>query len=76
MYGEFLSWDLAEAGSQLPLKPGQSVAVAVGVRVKLDFSGQESLLQELNDGEPGGGVTWKRTQHAHTHTQGRSPARA
>ncbi|XP_059899659.1 LOW QUALITY PROTEIN: trafficking protein particle complex subunit 9 [Gadus macrocephalus] len=49
MYGEFLSWDLAEAGSQLPLKPGQSVAVAVGVRVKLDFSGQESLLQELND---------------------------
>ena len=76
MYGEFLSWDLAEAGSQLPLKPGQSVAVAVGVRVKLDFSGQESLLQELNDGEPGAGsrgnVPSTRTRthrdaHRHAH---------
>ncbi|KAJ3609209.1 hypothetical protein NHX12_023733, partial [Muraenolepis orangiensis] len=49
MYGEFLSWELSEAVSQLPLKPGQAVSVVVGVRVKLDFSGQENMLQELND---------------------------
>ncbi|KAG7266389.1 hypothetical protein CRUP_026049 [Coryphaenoides rupestris] len=33
MYGEFLSWELAEAESQLPLKPGQAVSVVVGVRL-------------------------------------------
>uniref|UniRef100_A0A8C4GZH5 Trafficking protein particle complex subunit 9 n=1 Tax=Dicentrarchus labrax TaxID=13489 RepID=A0A8C4GZH5_DICLA len=38
-----------EALSHLPLKPGQSVTLTVGIKVKLDFSGQENLLQDLND---------------------------
>ncbi|XP_035285686.1 trafficking protein particle complex subunit 9 isoform X1 [Anguilla anguilla] len=49
LYGEFLSWDLNEALSHFPLKPGQVVTLTVGIKVKLDFSGQESLLQDLND---------------------------
>ena len=51
VFGEFLSWELEGALSQLPLKPGQSVTVTVHIKVKLDFSGQEHLLQDLNDGE-------------------------
>lgn len=51
VFGEFLSWDLEEAVRQLPLKPGQSITLSVRIRVKLDFSGQENLLQDLNDGE-------------------------
>lgn len=51
VFGEFLSWELEEASSHLPLKPGQAVTLAVSIKVKLDFSGQESLLQDLNDGE-------------------------
>lgn len=51
MFGEFLSWDLEEAVRHLPLKPGQAVTLSVSIRVKLDFSGQENLLQDLNDGE-------------------------
>ncbi|XP_024113727.1 trafficking protein particle complex subunit 9 isoform X2 [Oryzias melastigma] len=49
VFGEFLSWDLEEAVCQLPLKPGQSITLSVRIRVKLDFSGQENLLQDLND---------------------------
>ncbi|XP_031441795.1 trafficking protein particle complex subunit 9 isoform X2 [Clupea harengus] len=49
LLGKFLSWDLQEALSHLPLKPGQSLAIPVCIQVKLDFSGQESLLQDLND---------------------------
>uniref|UniRef100_A0A671UP94 Trafficking protein particle complex subunit 9 n=1 Tax=Sparus aurata TaxID=8175 RepID=A0A671UP94_SPAAU len=49
VFGEFLSWELEEASSHLPLKPGQAVTLAVSIKVKLDFSGQESLLQDLND---------------------------
>ncbi|KAM4630730.1 trafficking protein particle complex subunit 9 isoform 2-T2 [Polymixia lowei] len=49
VFGEFLSWELEEALSHLPLKPGQSVAITVNIQVKLDFSGQENLLQDLND---------------------------
>ncbi|XP_061111345.1 trafficking protein particle complex subunit 9 isoform X2 [Conger conger] len=49
LYGEFLSWDLDEALSHFPLKPGQVVTLTVSIRVKLDFSGQENLLQDLND---------------------------
>ncbi|MFT7811637.1 trafficking protein particle complex subunit 9 isoform X1 [Arapaima gigas] len=49
IFGEFLSWDLQSSLSQLPLKPGQIVTVAVDIKVKLDFSGQENLLQDLND---------------------------
>lgn len=51
IFGEFLSWELEEALSHLPLKPGQAVTLTVSIKVKLDFSGQESLLQDLNDGE-------------------------
>ncbi|XP_051926275.1 trafficking protein particle complex subunit 9 isoform X3 [Hippocampus zosterae] len=49
VFGDFLSWDLAEIASHIPLKPGQAVTLAVNVNVKLDFSGQENLLQDLND---------------------------
>ena len=51
VFGEFLSWELEGALSQLPLKPGQSVTLTVNIKAKLDFSGQEHLLQDLNDGE-------------------------
>ncbi|XP_010788638.1 trafficking protein particle complex subunit 9-like, partial [Notothenia coriiceps] len=51
VFGEFLSWDLDEALSHLPLKCGQALTLTVRIKVKLDFSGQESLLQDLNDGE-------------------------
>ncbi|XP_066524848.1 trafficking protein particle complex subunit 9 [Hoplias malabaricus] len=49
LFGEFLTWDLQEALSHLPLKPGQAVTVPINIRAKLDFSGQENLLQDLND---------------------------
>uniref|UniRef100_A0A3Q1IBA6 Trafficking protein particle complex 9 n=1 Tax=Anabas testudineus TaxID=64144 RepID=A0A3Q1IBA6_ANATE len=49
VFGEFLSWELEEALSHLPLKPGQAVTLTVNIKVKLDFSGQENLLQDLND---------------------------
>lgn len=51
VFGEFLSWNREEALSHLPLKPGQAVTLTVTIKVKLDFSGQENLLQDLNDGE-------------------------
>ncbi|XP_029298705.1 trafficking protein particle complex subunit 9 isoform X2 [Cottoperca gobio] len=50
VFGEFLSWDLEEASSHLPLKSGQAVTLTVSIKVKLDFSGQESLLQDDGDG--------------------------
>uniref|UniRef100_A0A4W6CI40 Trafficking protein particle complex subunit 9 n=1 Tax=Lates calcarifer TaxID=8187 RepID=A0A4W6CI40_LATCA len=46
---EFLSWELDEPLSHLPLKHGQAVTLTVNIKVKLDFSGQENLLQDLND---------------------------
>ncbi|KAM4540062.1 trafficking protein particle complex subunit 9 isoform 1-T1 [Odontesthes bonariensis] len=49
VFGEFLSWELEEALRHLPLKPGQAVTLTVSFKVKLDFSGQENLLQDLND---------------------------
>uniref|UniRef100_A0AAR2L028 Trafficking protein particle complex 9 n=1 Tax=Pygocentrus nattereri TaxID=42514 RepID=A0AAR2L028_PYGNA len=49
LFGDFLSWDLQDALSRLPLKPGQAVTVPVDIHAKLDFSGQENLLQDLND---------------------------
>ncbi|KAK3558157.1 hypothetical protein QTP86_011880 [Hemibagrus guttatus] len=49
LFGEFVSWDMEDALSRLPLKPGQALTVTVNIRVKLDFSGQENLLQDLND---------------------------
>ncbi|GAA6079326.1 trafficking protein particle complex subunit 9 isoform X1, partial [Tachysurus ichikawai] len=51
LFGEFVSWDMEDALSHLPLKPGQALTVSVNIRVKLDFSGQENLLQDLNDGQ-------------------------
>ncbi|XP_034455272.1 trafficking protein particle complex subunit 9 isoform X2 [Hippoglossus hippoglossus] len=49
MFGEFLSWELDEALSHLPVKPGKAVTLTVNIQVKVDFSGQEHLLQDLND---------------------------
>ncbi|KAL0166837.1 hypothetical protein M9458_038681, partial [Cirrhinus mrigala] len=49
LFGEFLSWDLQDALSHLPLKSGQSVSIPVNISAKLDFSGQENLLHDLND---------------------------
>ncbi|XP_075067777.1 trafficking protein particle complex subunit 9 isoform X3 [Mixophyes fleayi] len=49
LYGDFLSWDLDKALSQLPLKPGKTATFTVYIKVKLDFSSQENLLQDLND---------------------------
>nr|XP_033789554.1 trafficking protein particle complex subunit 9 isoform X3 [Geotrypetes seraphini]XP_033789555.1 trafficking protein particle complex subunit 9 isoform X3 [Geotrypetes seraphini]XP_033789556.1 trafficking protein particle complex subunit 9 isoform X3 [Geotrypetes seraphini]XP_033789557.1 trafficking protein particle complex subunit 9 isoform X3 [Geotrypetes seraphini] len=49
LYGDFLSWDLEETLSQLPLKPGMIATFTVNIKVKLDFSCQENLLQDLND---------------------------
>uniref|UniRef100_A0A8C1MP78 Trafficking protein particle complex 9 n=1 Tax=Cyprinus carpio TaxID=7962 RepID=A0A8C1MP78_CYPCA len=49
LFGEFLTWDLQDALSHLPLKSGQSVSIPVNISAKLDFSGQESLLNDLND---------------------------
>lgn len=51
VFGEFLSWELEDALSHLPLKPGHAVTLTVSIKVKLDFSGQENMLQDLNDGE-------------------------
>uniref|UniRef100_A0A8C1IAP6 Trafficking protein particle complex 9 n=1 Tax=Cyprinus carpio TaxID=7962 RepID=A0A8C1IAP6_CYPCA len=51
LFGEFLTWDLQDALSHLPLKSGQSVSIPVNISAKLDFSGQENLLHDLNDGK-------------------------
>ncbi|XP_075437898.1 trafficking protein particle complex subunit 9 isoform X2 [Ascaphus truei] len=49
LYGDFLSWDLEQTLSQFPLKPGKTAVFTVYIKVKLDFSCQENLLQDLND---------------------------
>ncbi|XP_036779007.2 trafficking protein particle complex subunit 9 isoform X7 [Manis pentadactyla] len=49
LYGDFLSWKLEETLAQFPLQPGQVATFTVSIRVKLDFSCQESLLQDLSD---------------------------
>uniref|UniRef100_A0A8C6ZYW8 Trafficking protein particle complex subunit 9 n=1 Tax=Nothoprocta perdicaria TaxID=30464 RepID=A0A8C6ZYW8_NOTPE len=49
LYGDFLSWNLEETLSQFPLKPGKIATFTVNIKVKLDFSCQENLLQDLND---------------------------
>ncbi|OXB57498.1 hypothetical protein ASZ78_013363 [Callipepla squamata] len=49
LYGEFLSWKLEDVLSQFPLKPGKIATFVVNIKVKLDFSCQENLLQDLSD---------------------------
>ncbi|XP_054547930.1 trafficking protein particle complex subunit 9 isoform X1 [Talpa occidentalis] len=49
LYGDFLSWKLEEALAQFPLQPGKVATFTVNIKVKLDFSCQESLLQDLSD---------------------------
>uniref|UniRef100_A0A8B9I676 Trafficking protein particle complex subunit 9 n=1 Tax=Anser brachyrhynchus TaxID=132585 RepID=A0A8B9I676_9AVES len=49
LYGDFLSWKLEDTLSQFPLKPGKVATFTVNIKVKLDFSCQENLLQDLND---------------------------
>ncbi|XP_074942003.1 trafficking protein particle complex subunit 9 isoform X4 [Phalacrocorax aristotelis] len=49
LYGDFLSWKLEETLSQFPLKPGKIATFTVNIKVKLDFSCQENLLQDLSD---------------------------
>ncbi|XP_067414413.1 trafficking protein particle complex subunit 9 isoform X2 [Emydura macquarii macquarii] len=49
LYGEFLSWKLEDTLSQFPLKPGKIATFTVNIKVKLDFSCQENLLQDLSD---------------------------
>uniref|UniRef100_A0A4W3K0H1 Trafficking protein particle complex subunit 9 n=1 Tax=Callorhinchus milii TaxID=7868 RepID=A0A4W3K0H1_CALMI len=49
LYGEFLSWNLEETLAQFPLEPGKVATFTVNIKVKLDFSCQENLLQDLND---------------------------
>lgn len=51
LYGDFLSWKLEDTLSQFPLKPGKIATFTVNIKVKLDFSCQENLLQDLSDGE-------------------------
>ncbi|XP_071594550.1 trafficking protein particle complex subunit 9 isoform X4 [Heliangelus exortis] len=49
LYGDFLSWNLEDTLSQFPLKPGKIATFTVNIKVKLDFSCQENLLQDLSD---------------------------
>ncbi|NXK86039.1 TPPC9 protein, partial [Formicarius rufipectus] len=49
LYGDFLSWNLEDTLSQFPLKPGKVATFIVNIKVKLDFSCQENLLQDLSD---------------------------
>ncbi|XP_064010423.1 trafficking protein particle complex subunit 9 isoform X3 [Pogoniulus pusillus] len=49
LYGDFLSWKLEDTLSQFPLKPGKIATFIVNIKVKLDFSCQENLLQDLSD---------------------------
>lgn len=50
LYGDFLNWNLEDTLSQFPLNPGKTATFTVNIKVKLDFSCQENLLQDLNDG--------------------------
>ncbi|NWX32309.1 TPPC9 protein, partial [Notiomystis cincta] len=49
LYGDFLTWNLEDTLSQFPLKPGKIAKLTVNIKVKLDFSCQENLLQDLSD---------------------------
>ncbi|KAF4788454.1 Trafficking protein particle complex subunit 9 [Turdus rufiventris] len=49
LYGDFLSWNLEDTLCQFPLKPGKTATFIVNIKVKLDFSCQENLLQDLSD---------------------------
>ncbi|XP_005613358.1 trafficking protein particle complex subunit 9 isoform X1 [Equus caballus] len=49
LYGDFLSWKLEETVAQFPLQPGKVATFIVNIKVKLDFSCQENLLQDLSD---------------------------
>ncbi|KAI5100868.1 trafficking protein particle complex subunit 9 isoform X1, partial [Silurus meridionalis] len=49
LFGEFVSWEMEDVCSRLPLKPGQALTITVNIQARLDFSGQENLLQDLND---------------------------
>lgn len=49
LYGDFLSWSLEETLAQFPLQPGKVATFVVNIKVKLDFSCQENLLQDLSD---------------------------
>ncbi|GCB65765.1 hypothetical protein scyTo_0000464 [Scyliorhinus torazame] len=49
LYGDFLSWNLEELLAQFPLESGKIAVFTVNIQVKLDFSCQENLLQDLND---------------------------
>lgn len=51
LYGDFLSWRLEETLAQFPLQPGKVATLTVCIKVKLDFSCQENLLQDLSDGK-------------------------
>lgn len=51
LYGDFLSWKLEETVAQFPLQPGKVATFIVNIKVKLDFSCQENLLQDLSDGK-------------------------
>ncbi|XP_065525086.1 trafficking protein particle complex subunit 9 isoform X2 [Lathamus discolor] len=49
LYGDFLTWKLEDTLSQFPLNPGKVATLTVNIKVKLDFSCQENLLQDLSD---------------------------
>ncbi|XP_061463012.1 trafficking protein particle complex subunit 9 isoform X2 [Rhineura floridana] len=49
LFSDFLSWNLEDTISQFPLKPGHIATFIVYIKVKLEFSCQENLLQDLND---------------------------
>ena len=50
-YGDFLSWKLEDTLAQFPLQPGKVATFTISIKVKLDFSCQENLLQDLSDGK-------------------------
>ncbi|XP_063263920.1 trafficking protein particle complex subunit 9 isoform X1 [Prinia subflava] len=49
LYGDFLTWNLEDTLCQFPLQPGKIATFIVNIKVKLDFSCQENLLQDLSD---------------------------
>lgn len=51
LYGDFLSWKLEETLAQFPLQPGKVATFTVNIKVKLEFSCQENVLQDLSDGK-------------------------
>ncbi|XP_006830787.1 PREDICTED: trafficking protein particle complex subunit 9 isoform X2 [Chrysochloris asiatica] len=49
LYGDFLSWRMEDTLAQFPLQPGKTATFTVNIKVKLDFSCQDNLMQELSD---------------------------